>query len=62
MNNDKNMKRKHVDVGQLPRYSRPICIYLNNIDAEYMEPVNTWSHNLCVLKELKEEEEKLFQK
>lgn len=54
--------RKQIEVGQLPRYSRPIRMYFNNVDAEYMEPINIWSHNINIVKELKEEEENIFQK
>lgn len=54
--------RKNVDIGQLPRYTRSICMYLNNVDPEYVEPIHIWSHNLNIVKELKEEEDKLLQK
>lgn len=53
---------KHMDIGQLPRYSRTVCIYANSDITEYMEPINIWSHNISLLKKQKQEEEKLFQK
>lgn len=54
--------RKLVNIGQLPRYSRPICVYLNSDNTDYLEPINTWSHNLNVIKEQQKEEENLLQK
>lgn len=56
----KDNMRKHIEIGQLPRYSRPIHMYSNNDDTEYMEPINTWNYNLSVLKNQREEEEKLL--
>jgi len=53
---------KHIDIGQLPRYTRSFRVYLNSDITEYMEPINIWSHNLGVIKKQKEEEEKIFQK
>lgn len=52
----------HIGIGQLPRYSRPVRIYLNNYDTENLEPINSWSQNLNIVKEQKEEEEKQIQK
>jgi len=61
MERERNSMHKHVNIGQLPRFSRLIRVYLHN-DIEYMEPLNIWSHNLSVIKEKKEEEEKRIQK
>lgn len=51
----------HIHIGQLPRYSRPVRIYLND-STDHMEPVNVWNYNLNVIKEQKIKEEKLLQK
>jgi len=61
MEQEKNV-HKHLNIGQLPRFSRSIRIYLQNDDTEYMEPINMWSYNLSIIKENKEKEEKLIQK
>lgn len=53
---------KHVNISQLPRFSRLIRVYLHNDNIESTEPIHTWSHNLSVIKGRKEEEEKLVQK
>jgi len=53
---------EHIGIGQLPRYTRSIRVYLNSDITENMEPINVWRHNLSVIKKLKEEEEKIFQK
>uniref|UniRef100_A0A2S2P2A4 Activating signal cointegrator 1 complex subunit 3 n=2 Tax=Schizaphis graminum TaxID=13262 RepID=A0A2S2P2A4_SCHGA len=58
----KAVVHKHVNIGQLPRYSRSIRVYLNSDITEYMEPINIWNHNFNVIKKQKEEEEKVFQK
>lgn len=54
--------RKRIEIGQLPRFSRPIHMYSNNDDTKYMEPISIWSHNLSVIKDQKEEEEKILTK
>lgn len=53
---------EHISIGQLPRFTRSVRVYLNSDITEYMEPINVWSHNLSVIKKLKEEEENTFQK
>lgn len=54
--------REHICIGQLPRHTRSIRVYLNSDITEYMEPINIWRYNLSVIKKQKEEEEKIFQK
>lgn len=62
MAKEKDDVRKHANVGQLPRYSRPVRVYLNEDNADYVEPIKTWSHNFSIIKELQKEEENLLQK
>jgi len=62
MEKERDIMCKHVNIGQLPRFSRPIRVYLHDDNTEYLEPIHTWSHNLSVIKGRKEEEEKLVQK
>jgi len=53
---------EHIGIGQLPRHTRSIRVYLNSDIIEYMEPIDIWSYNLSVIKKQKEEEENIFQK
>lgn len=51
---------RHIHIGQLPRYSR--AFRMHNDNNEFMEPIHIWNDNLRIMKERKEEEEKLYQK
>lgn len=62
MSKEKHGICKDINVGQLPRYSRLVRLYLYNDCTEYMEPINIWNHNISVIKEQKDNEEKLLQK
>lgn len=53
---------KHINIGQLPRYTRSFRVYLNSDITEYMEPINIWSYNSSAIEKQKDEEEKIFQK
>lgn len=59
-----NMRNRNcIEIGQLPRYSRPIhVLYSNSHGTQCMEPINIWSDNLSLLKDQKEDEEKLLTK
>lgn len=46
---------------QLPRYTRSTRIYSKN-STQYIKPINTWKHNLNIIKKLNQKEEEEFQK
>lgn len=62
MSKGKHAIRKNINICQLPRYSRPQRLYLYNVYAKYTKPINIWSHNINLAKELMNKEDKLLQK